>query len=142
MTCSGANVAINTLTSSGFVACSLASLSRGGTFVEISKRDIWCMERVLQERSDISYNLLAVDFMSAEALHSALMRVSEGVTHNRLRPLPLISHNMASIVDALRQMSQARHIGKIVVMPQVSVDPAIADGSALITGGTGTFGLQ
>lgn len=138
VTCPGANVAINTLTSSGFVACSLASLSQGGIFVEISKRDIWCMERVLQERRDINYNLLAVDFMSAEALHSALMRVSEGVAHNRLKPLPLITHNMANIVDALRQMSQARHIGKIVVMPQASVQPAIVNGSALVTGGTGT----
>lgn len=42
----GANVVLNTLTSPGFVAGSLALLKPGGAFIEISKRDIVCRERV------------------------------------------------------------------------------------------------
>ena len=44
----GATVALNTLTSSGMVAATLATLRRGGSFVEISKRDIWSAARVAQ----------------------------------------------------------------------------------------------
>ena len=44
----GADVVLNSLTSSGMVAGSLAALSRSGRFVEISKRDIWSAARVAQ----------------------------------------------------------------------------------------------
>ena len=43
-----ADVALNSLTSAGMVAGSLAALSPGGRFVEISKRDIWSAARVAQ----------------------------------------------------------------------------------------------
>ena len=44
----GADIVLNTLTSSGMVAASLAALGSGGRFVEISKRDIWSRARMLQ----------------------------------------------------------------------------------------------
>ena len=44
----GADVVLNSLTSSGMVGASLAGLNRGGRFVEISKRDIWSGSRVAQ----------------------------------------------------------------------------------------------
>jgi len=44
----GATVVLNSLTSSGMVAGSLAALGAGGRFVEISKRDIWSVARVAQ----------------------------------------------------------------------------------------------
>ena len=43
-----ADIVLNTLTSSGMVAGSLAALGTGGRFVEISKRDIWSAARVAQ----------------------------------------------------------------------------------------------
>jgi NADPH:quinone reductase-like Zn-dependent oxidoreductase len=44
----GADIVLNTLTSPGMVAGSLATLSQGGRFVEISKRDIWSAARIAQ----------------------------------------------------------------------------------------------
>jgi NADPH:quinone reductase-like Zn-dependent oxidoreductase len=44
----GADIVLNSLTSSGMVAGSLAALGTGGRFVEISKRDIWSAARVAQ----------------------------------------------------------------------------------------------
>ena len=44
----GASVVLNSLTSSGMVAASLAALTTGGRFVEISKRDIWSAARLAQ----------------------------------------------------------------------------------------------
>ena len=43
-----AAVVLNSLTSSGMVAGSMAALGVGGRFVEISKRDIWSAARVAQ----------------------------------------------------------------------------------------------
>jgi NADPH:quinone reductase-like Zn-dependent oxidoreductase/3-oxoacyl-(acyl-carrier-protein) synthase/acyl carrier protein len=135
-----ADVALNTLTSSGMVAASLAMVNAGGTFIEISKRDIWSSTRIAQERPDIHYNLLAVDFMSADALHAAMMRVSAGLGESTLHPLPTAGHDMRAVVTALRQMSQARHIGKVVVRPTPPLKSGACDGSVLITGGTGALG--
>ena len=47
----GATAALNTLTSTGMVAGSLAALAPGGIFIEISKRDIWSAARVAQGES-------------------------------------------------------------------------------------------
>jgi NADPH:quinone reductase-like Zn-dependent oxidoreductase len=44
----GADVVLNSLTSSGMVAASVALLNKGGRFVEISKRDIWSTARAVQ----------------------------------------------------------------------------------------------
>ena len=138
--CNQPRVILNTLTSPGMVSASLTALSRGGVFVEISKRDIWSGARVAQERPDVTYSLLAVDFMSEEALHESLMRISAGISSQVLSPLPTISHSMGAIVSALRQMSQARHVGKIVVRPDPPLRYESSRGSAFITGGTGALG--
>ena len=138
------HVVLNSLTSSGMVAGTLATMSLGGKFVEISKRDIWASLRVAQERPDISYSLLAVDFMPEIALNAALTSVSKQAAMGNLVPLPFINHDIRNVTAALRQMSQARHTGKIVVSSvslkqrqSVSADNAIA-----ITGGLGTLGFQ
>ncbi len=59
----GVSVVLNSLTSPGMVAASLAGLSRGGRWVEIGKRDVWSAARVQSERPDVRYGLLAVDFL-------------------------------------------------------------------------------
>ena len=80
------------------------------------------------------YSLVAVDFMSEAALHAALSRVAAAAGMGAIRPLPLIAHSMGSVAAALRQMSQARHVGKIVVrVPEGarSIRPA---GRVVVTG--------
>ena len=139
----GADIVLNSLTSPGFVAASLASLRCGGRFVEISKRDIWSAARVAQERPDVSYTLVAVDFMSHAALQKALLRMSVKLSQGKLSPISCVTHNLSEVAAALRQMSQARHVGKVVV--RGSNDVRIFPGSLhsspyLITGGTGALG--
>jgi NADPH:quinone reductase-like Zn-dependent oxidoreductase len=135
---SGADVVLNSLTSSGMVAGSLSGLKVGGRFVEISKRDIWSPARVAQERPDVLYNLVAVDFLPDRAVHSALVRLGSQLAAGTLHPLPQVVHELSAVQSALRQMSQARHVGKIVVMAP-SEQQSIA-GSVLVTGGLGTLG--
>jgi NADPH:quinone reductase-like Zn-dependent oxidoreductase len=45
----GVGVVLNSLTSPGFVAASLAQLGAGGRLLEIGKRDVWGLRRVGQE---------------------------------------------------------------------------------------------
>ncbi len=149
----GVSVVLNSLTSPGMVAASLAGLSRGGRWVEIGKRDVWSAARAQAERPDMRYGLLAVDYMPAAVLHRGLTRVSAGLASGQLRPLPSATHTLTSVAAALRQMSQARHVGKVVVSasagPSVSsstLSPGISSlhltsgCTALVLGGTGTLG--
>jgi NADPH:quinone reductase-like Zn-dependent oxidoreductase/3-oxoacyl-(acyl-carrier-protein) synthase/acyl carrier protein len=142
----GADVVLNSLTSSGMVGGSLSVLRPGGRFVEISKRDIWSSRRVAQERPDVAYSLVAVDFMSEAALNAALTRVASAAAAGKLHPLPLVGHSLSAAASALRQMSQARHVGKIVVrspaLSSNSNSSGTDDGFVLVTGGLGVLGTQ
>ena len=75
--------------------------------------------------------------MSPPALHASLMRVSAGLAASQLRQLPLIAHSMGSVAAALRQMSQARHVGKVVVRQTPAQQQQAVQGSWLVTGGAG-----
>ena len=64
--------ALNSLTSPAMVAATLASLALNGRMAEISKRDIWSPQRVAQERPDIAYKLIAIDFLPPQVPSSTL----------------------------------------------------------------------
>ncbi len=137
----GIDVVLNSLTSPGMVAGSMAGVRPGGRFVEISKRDIWSPARLAQDRPDLHYSLLAVDFLPPSALQSALTRAAQAVSSGSFCPLPQIMHSMSSTDSALRQMSQARHVGKIVITAAKSTQQiSNPSGDWLITGGLGSLG--
>ena len=92
------------------------------------------------ERPDVAYSMLAVDFMSHDAMHAALMRVSAGLAANQLRPLPTVTHGMSAVAAALRQMSQARHVGKVVLRNAPPLRQETLEGRVLVTGGAGEVG--
>eukprot|EP00883_Tetradesmus_obliquus_P011533 jgi/Sobl393_1/4315/SZX67650.1 len=145
----GVDVVLNSLTSPGMVGGSLSVLRRGGRFVEIGKRDIWAPAAAAAERPDVAYSLLAVDFLPDEGVQSALQRVAAGVAAGQLAPIPIVCHNLASAAAALRQLSQASAVGKVVVSaPQLASPELRAAGSSnaspgriIITGGLGALGL-
>ena len=58
-----ADFVLNSLTSPAMVAASLACLRPGGRMAEISKRDVWSPQRIAQERPDVAYRLVAIDFL-------------------------------------------------------------------------------
>lgn len=58
------------------VAASLASLQLGGCFAEVAKRAIWSPQRIAQERPDVRYHLIAIDFLPPAAIHASMQRVS------------------------------------------------------------------
>lgn len=60
----------------GMVAASLACLDKGGTFIEVAKRDIWSPERVAQDRPDVKFRLIAIDFWEPEVVGSSLQKLA------------------------------------------------------------------
>ena len=94
------------------------------------------------ERPDVGYSLVAVDFLDSRAVQTALTRVSSQLAASVLKPLPQVVHSLSAVQAALRQMSQARHVGKIVVRTPVSTHCSSAGtaGSVLVTGGLGSLG--
>jgi NADPH:quinone reductase-like Zn-dependent oxidoreductase len=139
----GVDVVLNSLTSPGMVGGSLAVLRQGGRFVEIGKRDIWAPAAAAAERPDVCVSLVAVDFLPASVLHSSMSRLSAQLAAGSVQPLPGAVHDISAVAAALRQMSQARHVGKVVVstaataVPQLQMSP---EGAVLVVGGTGTLG--
>jgi polyketide synthase 12 len=63
--------------------------------------------------------------------------VDELFTAGTLRPARVRAWPLGKARQALRYLSQARHVGKLVLDVPAVVDP---DGTVLITGGTGTLG--
>ncbi|UED88726.1 SDR family NAD(P)-dependent oxidoreductase [Streptomyces profundus] len=132
----GVDVVLDSLAGE-FVDASLDLLPRGGRFLEMGKTDIRDPERVAREHSGVVYE--AFDMRDAgpdrigEMLGELLVLFGRGV----LRPLPVRSWDVRRAPDAFRFMSQARHVGKIVLTVPVGLDP---DGTVLVTGGTGTLG--
>ena len=137
----GIDVVLNSLTSPGMVAGSVAGIRAGGRLVEISKRDIWSPARLAQDRPDVHYSLLAVDFLPPSSLQSGLLKLSTFLAAGCLRPLPHAVHDSGNVHSALRQMSQARHVGKIVVR-NGHQDSGLSTnkGLVMITGGLGSLG--
>jgi NADPH:quinone reductase-like Zn-dependent oxidoreductase len=155
----GADVVLNSLTSPGMVGGALALLRRGGRLVEIGKRDVWSGAAVGAQRPDVAYSLLAVDFMPEAGLHAAMVRLSARLAAGVVRPLPGAVHDLRNAAAALRQLSQARHVGKVVVRASGAAAAASGfgggsgggsalfgaaerscGGAVVVLGGTGTLG--
>lgn len=87
------------------------------------------------------YSLVAVDFLPPIAVNASLSRLSSQLAAGVLCPLPQVVHSLAAVQAALRQMSQARHVGKIVVRaPAGGAATSAPCGTILVTGGLGTLG--
>ncbi|MFI0797209.1 type I polyketide synthase, partial [Micromonospora rubida] len=119
-----------------FVDASLRLLPRGGRFVEMGKTDIRDPQQVAERHPGVTYR--AFDLNEAgharigEMLTELLALFEQGV----LRPLPVRVWDVQHARRALRHMSQARHVGKVVLRIPAPVDP---DGTTLITGAGGAL---
>ncbi|WP_349345055.1 SDR family NAD(P)-dependent oxidoreductase [Streptomyces rapamycinicus] len=113
------DVVLNSLTGE-LLDASLGMLADGGRFVELGKTDIRDPRQVPFDLGDFAPEWLA------EKWQQVLERIV---------PLPVTVWPVARAGAALRFMSQARHVGKIVLRLS-----GVDDGAVLITGGTGTLG--
>ena len=74
-----------------------------------------------------------------ERLNEMLREVADGLDSGRLTPLPVRCFSLSEAVSAFRFMAQAKHVGKLVLVPEAR--PAVRPGTVLVTGGLGALGL-
>ncbi|WP_165949933.1 SDR family NAD(P)-dependent oxidoreductase [Micromonospora sp. KC207] len=120
-----------------FVDASLRLLPRGGRFVSMGKIDIRDPEQVAAIHPGVRYQAFDTSEAGPERIGEMLRSVLALFEGGELRPLPVTAWDLRNAREALRHMSQARHIGKIVLTLPPPLDPAR---TVLITGGTGTLG--
>ncbi|WP_432423265.1 MDR/SDR family oxidoreductase, partial [Streptomyces pseudovenezuelae] len=121
------------------VDASLRLLPRGGRFIEMGKTDVRDAGTVARTYPGVAYQ--AVDLMAAdpERIQQMLAELAGLFEAGELTPLPCTAWDVRCAQDAFRYMSQARHIGKIVLNVPKALD---LDGTVLITGGTGSLGAM
>jgi len=151
----GVDIVLNSLAGEA-IPKSLSVLSPYGRFIEIGKRDIYEDSKIGLRpfRNNLSFFAVDLDKLCAqrpELVQSFLRDVMRGFEDGSLHPLPHRVFSVGDVVNAFRHLAQAKHTGKVVVSMQdddVMVTPAVrgplklrADGSYLITGGLGGFGL-
>jgi 4-hydroxyphenylalkanoate synthase len=132
----GVDVVLNSLTGD-FVDASLRLLPRGGRFIEMGKTDIRDAHAIAEQHPGVRYrafDLLEADPHRIEQMLAELMRSFEAQT---LQRLPVKTWDVRCAPAAYRFLSQARHIGKLVLTMPAGL---FGLGAVLITGGTGMVG--
>ncbi|WP_394621992.1 SDR family NAD(P)-dependent oxidoreductase [Lentzea sp. JNUCC 0626] len=126
------DVLLNSLTGD-FVDASLRLTAPGGTFLEMGRLDL---------RDDVPagiryepYDLMvaAGPGRIAEMLRELVALFERGA----LEAPPITAWDVRKAPEALRYVSQARHVGKVVLTMPAPLDPA---GTVLVTGASGTLG--
>jgi NADPH:quinone reductase-like Zn-dependent oxidoreductase/acyl carrier protein len=145
----GVDVVLNSL-SGDKIAAGLRALRRGGTFLEVGKRDIWSHEQVAESRSDVRYCVydLGEEALRDPALISEMgQRIFAAFAAGELKLLPYEVYSILEAETAFRYMAAGKHIGKLVLTrPQRAMAKTewlntIREGTVLITGGTGALGM-
>ncbi|WUL71858.1 type I polyketide synthase [Amycolatopsis sp. NBC_00345] len=132
----GVDLVLNSLTEE-FVDASLRLTAPGGRFLEMGKQDIRDPEQVAADHDDVTYIAYDVRDPSHDRTRQLLAELLPLFRDGTLGPLPVTAWTAPRTPEALRHLSQARHVGKMVLTLPAPLDP---DGTVLITGGTGALG--
>ncbi|MFJ2604252.1 SDR family NAD(P)-dependent oxidoreductase [Streptomyces sp. NPDC087425] len=120
-----------------FVDASLRLLGDGGRFVEMGKTDIRDADEVAAQHPGLSYRAFDLREAGPRRTREMLTEVLGLLEAGAYTLLPITTWDVRRAPEALRYVSQARHIGKVVLTVPRPLDP---DGTVLITGATGTLG--
>jgi len=131
----GVDVVLDSL-AGDFVDASLRLVAPGGVFLEMGKTDIRDPGVVAQEHPGVRYRAFDLFEAGADHIEQMLTDLATLFDDAALRPLPVTAFDVRRAPAALRYLSQARHVGKVVL----TMPDAWAAGTVVITGGTGMAG--
>jgi polyketide synthase 1/15 len=135
----GVDVVLNSLAGE-FVDASLRSLAQGGRFIEMGKTDIRDAQAVATQYPDVRYRAFDLAEAGPQRIKAMLSELRELFDAQVLQKLPVTTWDVRCAAQAYRFISQARHVGKVVLtMPSAPADQ-LAEGTVLITGATGMVG--
>ncbi|KUO06721.1 beta-ketoacyl synthase [Streptomyces sp. DSM 15324] len=132
----GVDVVLDSLAGE-FVDASLRLLPRGGRFLEMGKTDVRDPETVAAEHAGVQYRAFDLWEAGPERIGRMLADLVALFEAEVLQPLPVTCWDVRRAPDAFRYLSQARHVGKVVLTVPVPLD---RDRTVLVTGGTGGLG--
>jgi acyl transferase domain-containing protein/NADPH:quinone reductase-like Zn-dependent oxidoreductase/short-subunit dehydrogenase/acyl carrier protein len=132
----GVDVVLDALTHE-FVDASLELLPRGGRFLELGKADIRDAEEIATRHPGVAYRAFDLLDAGAQRIQEMLVELLELFEQGALRHAPIATWDVRRAQQAFAHLSQARHVGKVVLTVPQPPDP---DTTMLITGGTGGLG--
>ena len=135
----GVDVVLNSLAGE-FVDASLRLLVRGGRFIEMGKTDIRDAHEIATQYPAVGYRAFDLAEAGPQRIEAMLNELTELFDTRVLQPLPVTTRDVRCAVQAYRFISQARHIGKVVLTMPSALADELAEGTVLITGGTGMAG--
>ena len=141
----GIDIILNSL-SGEFIPASLSVLKADGCFLEIGKLDIWnesqvqahCKGERLFASTYHIIDMVELCRQQPDLIQSMLGELMAKFDNRQLQPLPKKVFALPQAKTAFRYLQQAKHIGKVVVTPELRLD---ADGTYLIAGGLGGLGI-
>ncbi|AQA22618.1 phenolphthiocerol synthesis polyketide synthase type I Pks15/1 [Rhodococcus sp. MTM3W5.2] len=132
----GVDVVLNSLAGDPLDA-SLRLLPRGGRFLEMGKTDLRDAAAVADIHPGVEYHSFALFDVDPDRIRQMLSELAKLFRADVVRPLPTAAWDVRRAPEALRYLSQARHVGKLALV----IPPRWTDGgTVLITGGTGGLG--
>jgi len=139
----GVDVILNSL-NGDFIPAALNALTDKGRFVEIGKIGVWSHEQVSELRPNAKYWCfdLADSAKQAPELHKELQRLLwQGFEDKKFNALPVEAFSVQQAATALRHLSQAKNLGKVVLTMPTRHEKAVDENkSYLITGASGSIG--
>jgi polyketide synthase 7 len=134
----GMDVVLNSLAGE-FTDASLRLLVNGGRFIEMGKTDLRDPQVIAERHPGVGYRALDLIEAGPDRTATMLAEVMRLMRDGVLQPLPVKAFEVARAAEAYRFVSQARHIGKVVLSLSAG-SGGLVGGTALITGGTGMAG--
>nr|WP_262062121.1 type I polyketide synthase [Streptomyces sp. STR69] len=131
----GVDVVLNSLAHT-FVDASLTLLPGGGHFVEMGKTDIRDPRQVAADHPGVDYRPFDLYEAGPDALQEMFRAVMDLFADGQVQLTPLSLRDIHDARAVFREMSQGRHIGKLVL----DVGDGLGGGTVLVTGGTGGVG--
>ncbi|WP_198037100.1 type I polyketide synthase [Nocardia sp. BMG51109] len=119
------------------VDASLRLLADGGRYLDMGVNDLRDPAEVADRHPGVEYRNFHLMSADPDRVHEIMVELACLFESGELPPLPVTSWDIREMPEALRFMSQARHIGKNVLTIPVPLNP---EGTVLITGGTGGLG--
>ncbi|OBA74164.1 polyketide synthase [Mycobacterium sp. 1554424.7] len=119
-----------------FVDASLRLVAPGGVFLEMGKTDIRDPGAVARDYPGVRYRAFDLFEPGRPRMHQWMLELAGLFEAGVLKPLPVTTFDVRRARTALRYLSQARHVGKVVMR----LPAGLASGTVLITGGTGMAG--
>ncbi|WP_405151287.1 SDR family NAD(P)-dependent oxidoreductase [Nocardia salmonicida] len=132
----GVDVVLDSL-AGDFVDASLRLLPRGGQFVEMGMTDRRDPAVIAAEYPGVGYHSFLITEVAPDRIAQMLAEIVALFDAGALTPPPVTTWDVRQATSALRFVSQARQVGKVVLTVPPPLD---SSRTVMITGGVGTIG--